>query len=115
MPTSATEISAKQVTELPLNLRNVFNFVQLNSSVNNNSQRQILQSGGEQGTADQDVSFFNFGGGFFGTTHSCWMAPGIPSAVGAASFTFPSPDNVQELGANRTRLPLNMVEHRERH
>ena len=29
------EISSKQVTELPLNLRNVFNFVQLNSSVNN--------------------------------------------------------------------------------
>ena len=34
------EISTKQVTELPLNLRNVFNFVQLNSSVNNGSQQQ---------------------------------------------------------------------------
>src|SRR4051812_5215120 len=29
------EVSSKQITELPLNLRNVFNFVELNSSVNN--------------------------------------------------------------------------------
>lgn len=62
------EISTKQVTELPLNLRNVFNFVELNSSVNNLSQRQTISSGGQQGSADQDVSFFNFGGGYFGTT-----------------------------------------------
>ena len=62
------EISQKQVTELPLNLRNVFNFVELNSSVNNLSQRQTISSGGQQGSADQDVSFFNFGGGYFGTT-----------------------------------------------
>ena len=59
------EVSAKQVTELPLNLRNVFNFVTLNSSVNNLTQSQTLDAGGEQGTADQDVSFFNFCGGFF--------------------------------------------------
>ena len=63
----AAEVSTKQVTELPLNLRNVFNFVQLNSSVNN-SQRQLIETGGSQGSADQDVSFFNFGGGYFGTT-----------------------------------------------
>ena len=40
------EISSKAVTELPLNLRNVFNFVQLNSSVNNLAQQQTLQAGG---------------------------------------------------------------------
>ncbi len=74
------EVSTKMVTEMPLNLRNVFNFVQLNSSVSN-SQRQLIESGGSQGTADQDVSFFNFGGGFFGTT---------------AVIYVPSPDNVQE-------------------
>ena len=34
------EVSTKQVTELPLNLRNVFNFVTLNSSVNNLSQER---------------------------------------------------------------------------
>ena len=90
------EISTKQVTELPLNLRNVFNFVQLNSSVNNNSQQQILQSGGEQGTADQDVSFFNFGGGFFGTT--AFLLDGAWDSIGSwgGVIYVPSPDNVQE-------------------
>jgi hypothetical protein len=31
----------------------------LNASVNNLSQRQTTSSGGEQGSADQDVSVFN--------------------------------------------------------
>ncbi len=90
------EVSAKQVTELPLNLRNVFNFVQLNSSVNNLSQQQLLQSGGEQGTADQDVSFFNFGGGFFGTT--AFLLDGAWDSIGSwgGVIYVPSPDNVQE-------------------
>ena len=64
----AAEISGKQVVELPLNLRNVFGLVTLNSSVNNGTQGQVLNGGGEQGTADQDISFFNFGGGFFGSS-----------------------------------------------
>jgi hypothetical protein len=90
------QVSTKQVTELPLNLRNVFNFVQLNSSVNNNSQQQILQSSGEQGTADQDVSFFNFGGGFFGTT--AFLLDGAWDSIGSwgGVIYVPSPDNVQE-------------------
>ncbi len=64
----SSEVSPNFVAELPLNPRNVFNFVELNSSVNNQSQSQVLNGGGEQGSADPDVSFFNFGGGFFGTT-----------------------------------------------
>jgi Carboxypeptidase regulatory-like domain/TonB dependent receptor len=90
------EVSTKQVTELPLNLRNVFNFVQLNSSVNNNAQQQILQGGGEQGTADQDVSFFTFGGGYFGTT--AFLLDGAwdtGNDWGGVEYV-PSPDNVQE-------------------
>ena len=90
------EISTKQVTALPLNLRNVFNFVQLNSSVNNSAQQQILQGGGEQGTADQDVSFFNFGGGYFGTT--AFLLDGAwdtGNDWGGVEYV-PSPDNVQE-------------------
>jgi hypothetical protein len=92
----SAEISTKQVTELPLNLRNVFNFVQLNSSVNNLSQQQVLQGGGEQGTADQDVSFFNFGGGFFGTT--AFLLDGAWDSIGSwgGVVYVPSPDNVQE-------------------
>ena len=40
----------------------------LNSSVNNQTQQQILAAGGAEDTADQDMSFLSFGGGFFGTT-----------------------------------------------
>jgi hypothetical protein len=92
----SAEISTKQVTELPLNLRNVFNFVQLNSSVNNLSQQQLLQSGGEQSTADQDVSFFNFGGGYFGTTAFLLDGNWDASAGWGGVIYVPSPDNVQE-------------------
>ena len=90
------EISQRQVTELPLNLRNVFNFVQLNSSVNNLTQGQTLNAGGEQGTADQDVSFFNFGGGFFGTTAFLLDGNWDTSAGWGGVIYVPSPDYVQE-------------------
>ena len=90
------EISHKQVTELPLNLRNVFNFVELNSSVNNLSQRQTISSGGQQGSADQDVSFFNFGGGYFGTTAFLLDGAWDASEGWGGVIYVPSPDNVQE-------------------
>jgi hypothetical protein len=90
------EISNVQVTELPLNLRNVFNFVELNSSVNNLSQRQTISSGGEQGTADQDVSFLNFGGGYFGTTAFLLDGAWDTSTGWGGVIYVPSPDNVQE-------------------
>jgi hypothetical protein len=64
----STEVSTKQIEELPLNLRNVVGLVMLNSSVNNQTQQQVLASGGQEDTADQDISFLSFGGGFFGTT-----------------------------------------------
>ncbi len=90
------EISSKQVTELPLNLRNVFNFVELNSSVNNLSQRQTISSGGQQGSSDQDVSFFNFGGGYFGTTAFLLDGAWDASEGWGGVIYVPSPDNVQE-------------------
>ena len=90
------EITTKQVTELPLNLRNVFNFVELNSSVNNLSQRQTISSGGQQGSADQDVSFFNFGGGYFGTTAFLLDGAWDASEGWGGVIYVPSPDNVQE-------------------
>src|SRR5438067_584836 len=90
------EISTKQVTELPLNLRNVFNFVELNSSVNNASQRQTISSGGQQGSSDQDVSFFNFGGGYFGTTAFLLDGAWDASEGWGGVIYVPSPDNVQE-------------------
>jgi len=90
------EISTKQIQELPLNLRNVFNFVQLNSSVNNLSQQQTISGGGEQGTADQDVSFFNFGGGYFGTTAFLLDGAWDTTTGWGGVIYVPSPDNVQE-------------------
>lgn len=63
-----SEIAGAQVRELPLNIRNVFGLVSLDSSVGNSVLFQALNPLGAQGNVDQDVAFFNFGGGRFGTT-----------------------------------------------
>jgi hypothetical protein len=65
--TISTDISSKQIEELPLNLRNVLSFATLDSAVNVQGDRQLLGAGGSEDTADQDYSFLNFGGGYFGT------------------------------------------------
>lgn len=64
----ASDVTGRQVVELPLNLRNVFGLVFLNSSVNNAAQWQMVNNPGQQGTADQDLYFMTVGGGRFGTT-----------------------------------------------
>jgi hypothetical protein len=71
----SAEIESKQVEDLPLNLRNVYGLAVLNSSVQNSTENQTLGEGGTSGKADQDISFMNFGGGFFGT--SAYMLDGI--------------------------------------
>ena len=63
----STELTHQQIQELPLNLRNDLSFVTLDSAVNTQGYRQLLASGGSEDTADQDYSFLNFGGGYFGT------------------------------------------------
>jgi len=65
--TISTELANKQIEELPLNLRNVLSFATLDSAVNVQGDRQLLGAGGSEDTADQDYSFLNFGGGYFGT------------------------------------------------
>ena len=94
----SADINAKQVVELPLNLRNVYGLATLNSSVNNNSEGQQLLGGGSNGTddADQDISFLNFAGGFFGT--SAYLLDGAwdtDPEWGAVDYV-PSVDAVQE-------------------
>lgn len=95
----SADIEAKQLVELPLDLRNVFGLVTLNSSVSTTSVSQGLLGGGggaENGGADQGAAFFNFGGGFFGT--SAFLLDGIwdtSSDWGANVYT-PSVDAVQE-------------------
>jgi hypothetical protein len=63
----ASDVSARQVAALPLNLRNVIGLATLNSSVSNAAELQIVGAPGISGSADQDVSFLNFGGTFFNT------------------------------------------------
>lgn len=63
----ASDISGRQVAELPLNLRNVIGLAVLNSSVSNAAELQVVGAPGISGSADQDVSFLNFGGTFFNT------------------------------------------------
>jgi hypothetical protein len=93
----SAEITAKQVEDLPLNLRNVISLATLNSSVSNTTESQALGENGTSGKADQDVSFLNFGGGFFGTTgflldgiwdtDSTWGAAiYVPSVEAVSSF-----------------------------
>src|ERR1051325_6144381 len=60
----ASEITGKQIVELPLNFRNVFGLAFLDSSVTD----QNIGGGGGQDTADQDISFLNFGGQFMGSS-----------------------------------------------
>ena len=66
----AADIDAKEVVELPLNLRNVYGLATLNPFVNDTSESRMLLGGGGPSTdnADQDISFLNFAGGFFGTS-----------------------------------------------
>jgi hypothetical protein len=94
----STNVDAKQIVELPLNLRNVFGLTTLNSSVNNNSQYQNLLGGGGNTSddADQDISFLNFSGGFFGTT--AYLLDGVwdtDPEWGAVMYV-PDVDEVQE-------------------
>ena len=92
----SSEISSKQVVELPLNLRNVYGLAILNSSVQNSTEGQKVNGGGTQDTADQDISFLNFGGGFFGTT--AFLLDGIwdtASDWGAVVYV-PSVDSVDQ-------------------
>lgn len=91
----SSEISSKQVVELPLNLRNVYGLAILNSSVQNTTESQRVGTSGTD-TADQDISFLNFGGGFFGTT--AFLLDGIwdtASDWGAVVYV-PSVDSVDQ-------------------
>ena len=92
----SAEIGSQQVENLPLDLRNVIALATLNSSVQNSTESQTLNEGGTSGKADQDVSFLNFGGGFFGTT--AYVLDGVwdtDSTWGAVIYV-PSVEAVQD-------------------
>ena len=92
----SADISQRQVVELPLNLRNVFGLASLNSSVNNSTQAQMVNANGISGSADQDISFLNFGGTLFGT--AAYLLDGTWNTAqdwGGVVYV-PSVENVQE-------------------
>jgi hypothetical protein len=92
----SADISQRQVVELPLNLRNVYGLASLNSSVNNSAQTQMVNSNGISGSADQDISFLNFGGTLFGT--AAYLIDGSWDTAqdwGGVVYV-PSVENVQE-------------------
>jgi len=64
----SSDLTGQQIDQLPVEFRSAFGLVMMNSSVNNASQFQVVNGGGQSGTADQDISFLNFGGGYFGTS-----------------------------------------------
>ena len=94
----AADLDAKQIVELPLNTRNVYGLATLNSSVSNTSEGQMLLGGGSNTTddADQDISFMNFAGGFFGTTAFMLDGSWDTDPEWGAVIYVPSVDAVQE-------------------
>ncbi len=94
------DVNSQQLLELPLNERNIVGLITLNSSVNNNAEFQILLGGGGNTTddADQDLSFLNFAGGYFGT--SAYLLDGTwdtaPQSWGAVEYV-PSVDDTEEM------------------
>jgi hypothetical protein len=92
----SSDISAQQVVELPLNLRNVYGLAFLNSSVNNTAEFQIVGGNGISGSADQDISFFNFGGTFFNTAAYLLDGTWDTGADWGGVTYVPAVDDVQE-------------------
>jgi hypothetical protein len=94
----ASDIDAKQIVELPLNTRNIYGLATLNSSVNNTTEGQMLLGGGSNSTdnADQDISFLNFAGGFFGSTAFLLDGSWDTDPEWGAVIDVPSVDAVQE-------------------
>src|ERR1700751_3645565 len=92
----SSDISARQVVDLPLNLRNVISLAELNSSVSNTAEEQIVGAPGISGSADQDVSFLNFGGTFFGTAEYLLDGSWDTRVDWGGVLYVPSADDVQE-------------------
>jgi hypothetical protein len=92
----SSDISARQVVDLPLNLRNVIGLAELNSSVSNTAEEQIVGAPGISGSADQDVSFLNFGGTFFDTAEYLLDGSWDTRVDWGGVIYVPSTDAVQE-------------------
>jgi hypothetical protein len=106
----AADIDAKQIVELPLNVRNVYGLATLNSSVQNTSEGQLLLGGGSNttDTADQDISFMNFAAASLERRPSWSTAHGIPTLSGARSSLSLAWTRFRNSKSRTTRSRLSM-------
>ena len=95
----AADVSAQQIVELPLNVRNVYGLATLNSALGKTSESQQLMGGGNNTNddADQDISFMNFAGGFFGTSAFLLDGAWDTDPEWGAVINVPSVDATQEM------------------
>lgn len=91
------DLSAKFTEDLPLNFRSVISLTLINSSVTNAAEEQVVGSPGLAQTADQDISFLNFGGTFFDTAEYLLDGTWDTRADWGGVIYVPSVDAVQEV------------------
>ena len=91
------DLSARFTEGLPLNFRSVISLTLINSSVNNAAEQQVVGAPGLAQTADQDISFLNFGGTFFGTAEYLLDGTWDTRVDWGGVIYVPSVDAVQEM------------------
>src|ERR1700684_4030007 len=91
------DLSARFAEDLPLNYRSVISLTLINSSVNNAAEQQVVAAPGLAQTADQDISFLNFGGTFFGTAEYLLDGTWDTRVDWGGVIYVPSVDDVQEM------------------
>ncbi len=91
------DLSSRFAEDLPLNFRSVISLTLINSSVNNAAEQQIVGAPGLAQTADQDISFLNFGGTFFGTAEYLIDGTWDTRVDWGGVIYVPSVDDVQEM------------------
>lgn len=92
----SSDVSARQTDDLPLNLRSVVDLAMLNSSVSNTAEQQHVGAPGLSESADQDISFLNFGGTFFNTAEYLLDGTWDTRADWGGIIYTPSVDDVAE-------------------
>ncbi len=91
------DLSSRFAEGLPLNYRSVISLTLINSSVNNAAEQQVVGAPGLAQTADQDISFLNFGGTFFGTAEYLIDGTWDTRVDWGGVIYVPSVDDVQEM------------------
>jgi hypothetical protein len=91
------DLSSRFAEGLPLNFRSVISLTLINSSVNNAAEQQVVGAPGLAQTADQDISFLNFGGTFFDTAEYLIDGTWDTRADWGGVIYVPSVDDVQEM------------------